>query len=176
MYSKVIKESSKNQHVSKLVLDNFGSLLVSHKFYMSTSTCLFFQFHLTLRFQLKSLTFVLGLECLHGVLMDRMWNDYFKPWSNSLQAYESWTIDLRHWKLVPWNWETYKSSIVINSHCSFINMGWLHRTRILVVNLDLFHRNLLGMLRGWLWLVSWVGFQTNGASKYSLAHLNYSFV
>lgn len=46
----------------------------------------------------------------------------------ALQAYESWRINLCHWKLVLRNWKLYKSTIFIDLYCSFTNTRQLSRT------------------------------------------------
>jgi hypothetical protein len=43
-------------------------------------------------------------------------------------------LHLHHWKLVLCNWKICKSTTMINLHWPFINMGWLHRTHMLVVH------------------------------------------
>ena len=44
---------------------------------------------------------------------------------NDKQAYESWSIVLCHWKLVLRQWKIYKSIIVMDLHCPFIDARWL---------------------------------------------------
>lgn len=65
----------------------------------------------------------------HIIILD--WTTYIS------QGLESWAIDLCHWKLVLCNWIIHKSSIVVDLHCSFIDLGQLHRTRMLVVHIYL---------------------------------------
>jgi hypothetical protein len=35
-------------------------------------------------------------------------------WSQALRAYESWTTNLRQWKIVTWNWKIYESIVMID--------------------------------------------------------------
>lgn len=104
IYLKWLKKAQKKSTCLQMVLDNFGSPLVCPNFSMSTSTCLFFQLHFTLELTTWELDLCTRLTMptwrLDGSHVERLQQALVK-FTKSIC--ESWTIDLRHWKLASCN-------------------------------------------------------------------------